>query len=642
LARRSLKEIRLSSSLPRAPEIDGLRSLAIVPVVLYHAGWSILPGGFVGVDIFFVISGYLITRILDSEIAAGGISLSDFYERRARRIMPALFVMVAACIVAAVIILLPEDLVLFGRSLVFTILFGSNVYFYKHTGYFDAAADSYAMLHTWSLAVEEQFYLVFPLVLMLAASRFGLRRWVVVAVIATASFVLSVVTSPLSPAFAFYLPFTRVWELMAGSLLALGVVPAVTVRLAREILSILSLAAIIGTILLLREDQVFPGWVAAFPVLGAAGLIHVSSGTWAGRMLSLRLLVGIGLISYSLYLWHWPLLVFGSYQLMRPLTVTEGTGIALLAVVCAVLSWRYVERPFRRRTFLSRNMIFAGTGTGIAVVVAVCTLVDDSKGAPGRLSPESSRLAAFARDYSPKRKACHDEVYAAVPPRKSCVFGAPVAPTLAVWSDSHGVELAYALGELAGKSNRAVVQLSSSACPPGVDFNPPNRPNCAERNREVLDFLLATPAIDTVILAAYRPFDSRKTTPANLAALEKAVAALRKAGKTVVLVYPDPDDRMSVPQRLARQQMRFGRFDPDLYPLSEFRERMPDTLAGLDDLVSRYQLVKIDPTDVFCPKGMCMRYRDGKVMLFDDHHPSLSAERMLAPLYADLIARSGG
>jgi len=302
----------VTASLPREREIDGLRSIAIVPVLLYHTGWSWMPGGFVGVDIFFVISGYLITRLLLTEIAAGRFSLWGFYERRARRIMPALLLVILCTAVVAGLIMVPPDLNLFARSLIWTILFASNIYFSFNTGYFDAPAESYPLLHTWSLALEEQFYLFFPLLLW-GLARLITLRWTIwiVAMLAFLSLALSVVASPVQPTLSFYLPLTRSWELWLGSLLAFGVVPDFRLRPLREILAIISLGLIGWTIFTLPSGTPFPGWIALLPTLGAVGLIRFSPGTLVGRLLSTPLLVGIGLISYSLYLWHWTLLALG-------------------------------------------------------------------------------------------------------------------------------------------------------------------------------------------------------------------------------------------------------------------------------------------------------------------------------------------
>jgi hypothetical protein len=263
---------------------------------------------------------------------------------------------------------------------------------------------------------------------------------------------------------------------------------------------------------------------------------------------------------------------------------------------------------------------------------------------PQRLPPEMVRIAAFADDVSPMRNTCHDDPNTPVPPEAACSFGAKTAPAIAVWGDSHGVELSYALGEMAGETGKSVLELTSSSCSPSLHYSSSTREHCAERNQAVLDYLLATPRIDTVIVAASR-FISNDGSPATekiLAGLDEAVGQLKQAGKSVVITYPTPRDRIATPQRLAMQYWREGTIDPDLLPLSSLEAGLRQTLASLDSMVAKYGLDAVRPTEVFCPEADCLAYRDGKVMLFDAHHPSMSAARMVAPLFREIIARSGG
>jgi len=618
----------VTEGLPREREIDGLRSLAIIPVLLYHSGWGGMPGGFVGVDIFFVISGYLITRLLAAEMAGGRFSLWRFYERRARRIGPALLVVIVATAIAALLLMVPQDLERFGDSLRWTALFASNIFFAVNTGYFAAPAESYPLLHTWSLAVEEQFYLFFPLLLL------ALVRWLprgtvaVIAVLAALSLALSVLASPVQPSYAFYLPLTRAWELWLGALLALGVAPDLP-RWAREVLAIVAVTAIGWTVFALPAGMPFPGWIALLPTLGTALLIRYAPGTAVGAVLRTPPLVGVGLVSYSLYLWHWPLLSLASYWLLRPLTTSEGMVLVWLSVPLAVLSWKYVEQPFRSRTFLTRRIILAGAAAVTVSLVIAGQVLLMSGGLPGRLPTEAARLAAFADDISPRRDDCH-ELNAPIPPDQACVLGAKAAPTMAVWADSHGVELAYALGEIEGAGGGSVAEFTSSACSPGLGYNPPGRPNCAAHNQAVLAHLLAHPEIRTIVLAALVIADDAAELNDVLPGLADAVAQLRAAGRTVVLLYPVPTVDGIVPTRLARLDWRDGTFDPVSYPLATYEQRLKGTLAGLDAIVAHTGAIVVRPTDLYCPNGTCLTYRDGIVLYFDFHHPTLSAARLLA------------
>jgi len=629
----------VTASLPREREIDGLRSIAIVPVLLYHTGWSWMPGGFVGVDIFFVISGDLITRLLVGDIRAERFSLWSFYERRARRIMPALLLVIACTTMAAMLIMVPPDLSLYARSLVWTILFASNIYFSFNTGYFAAPAESYPLLHTWSLALEEQFYLLFPLLLW-GLARLITLRWTmwIVAVLALLSLALSIVASPPQPTLSFYLPLTRSWELWLGSLLAFGAVPKLRFRWLREILAAGSLALIGWTIFALPPGAPFPGWIALLPTLGAVGLIRFSPGTWIGRGLSSPPLVGIGLISYSLYLWHWPLLALGAYWAMRPLTAWEGSALVALAIPLSIFSWWAVERPFRNRRFLSRSVILGLTIAAMFVVTLGATGIMLSGGLPQRLPAEAARIAAFANDISPRRDDCH-ELNRPIPPDQACVLGAPgVAPSMAVWADSHGVELSYALGEMLAKSGQSVVEFTSSACSPSLHYSPPYRQNCAQHNQDVFTYLLSHSAIKTVVVAALVQNDDPIELTQILPGLDQAMSALRQAGRTVVILYPVPSVSGIVPARLAREFWRDGRFDAASYPLATYQERLKGTLAALDAMVASRRLVAVRPTDLYCPDNACVTYRDGIVLYFDFHHPTLSAARLLAGMILDALA----
>lgn len=288
------------------PEIDGLRAVAVLPVILFHAGLGLFAGGFVGVDVFFVISGYLITTILLTEIEEDRFSLWTFYERRARRILPALFVVLLACLPFAWVWMLPEQLEAFGKSLVAVMLFGSNILFWRETGYFAPAAEEKPLLHTWSLAVEEQYYLVVPLILMVGLRRFGRNPtfWGLV-ILSLVSLALCEIGRRSHPSAAFYLAPTRAWELLAGSLCAF--IQRHDGRQRRsQVLSGLGLGLICASVLAFDGQTPFPSLYALVPVLGTVLIIlFATADTLAGRILTLRGFVGIGLISYSAYLWRW-------------------------------------------------------------------------------------------------------------------------------------------------------------------------------------------------------------------------------------------------------------------------------------------------------------------------------------------------
>jgi len=328
-------------------EIDGLRAVAVVPVVLFHAGLSIFSGGYVGVDVFFVISGYLITTILITELSDGNFSLLKFYERRARRILPALFVVMLACIPFAWAWMQADDFRNFSQSLIAVSVFGSNVLFWLQSNYFGPGAETKPLLHTWSLAVEEQYYVLFPLLLM-ALWRWGRDRvfWVVVA-FTIASFLLCLWGIQTMRSATFYLAPFRAWELLAGSICAF--VMFRKPQQPSEPLSLIGLALLVYGIFAYDGQTPFPSVYALAPVLGTALIIlYASPATLVGKLLSMRGFVGIGLISYSMYLWHQPLFAFARIKSVFEPSLIVMLPLAVLSVCLAYLSWRYVEHPFRK------------------------------------------------------------------------------------------------------------------------------------------------------------------------------------------------------------------------------------------------------------------------------------------------------
>lgn len=338
-------------------EIDGLRALAVVPVILFHAGFELFSGGFVGVDVFFVISGYLITTLLIEDIENKRFNIRSFYERRARRILPALFFVMFICIPFAWMLMLPSQMIDFSQSLVAVSLFTSNILFWRESGYFDAAAEEKPLLHTWSLAVEEQYYILFPIFLVLSW-RFGKNRvfWIIV-VMAAISLLLSEWGWRNKATANFYLAPTRAWELLAGSIAAFLVQKRGVQK--NNLLALLGLAAIIFSIFAYDESTPFPSVYALIPVAGVVLLVlYAHKETFATRLLSTKAFVGVGLISYSAYLWHQPLFAFARINQIKPISEVLMVMLSVCSILLAYVSWRYIEKPFRNRDVTSQKFIF--------------------------------------------------------------------------------------------------------------------------------------------------------------------------------------------------------------------------------------------------------------------------------------------
>ena len=540
------------------PDVDGLRAVAVLSVVLYHFGLDSLPGGFAGVDIFFVISGFLITSIVQREIVEGRFTLGGFCRRRVRRILPALLVVVTASLLAGFFLLMPGDYEGLGWQAALSLTGMSNVYFRLKTGYFDQAAEMLPLLHTWSLAIEEQFYLVWPLWLTLVARVAGQRRYFAGLAVAGAGIVSLIVAAhwvATAPATAFYSPFARAWELALGGLLVF--MPALRWRWISEAAALIGCVLIGWTLVTLKSSDPFPGLGALAPCIGSALVIWPRDApTLPGRILSLRMLVGIGLVSYSLYLWHWPILVFYRHY-NNGLMPDTATSLAMLVVTLSisVASWRFVERPFRRPGAMTGRTVRIALWAAAGVALAGLAIVSVA-GVPERV-PESVRGMESL-----------DAMWAWNCPRSlhipnwgdACQFGADwaTAGTKAfLWGDSHAEHLAPVLESVAGDRSFVLAR----TCPAFVDTSfvvdneadPDYAAMCGRYKAVALGYLAAHPDIELIVLAASwswlldylhlpqaAPGNRDETARVMALGLKSLIAEIAAPGRRIVLVGDVP------------------------------------------------------------------------------------------------------
>ena len=393
------------------PEIDGLRALAIIPVVLFHGGFSLVSGGFVGVDIFFVISGYLITLLIYNDLSNNSFSPKRFYERRIKRLFPALFFVTVCCSIAAWFLYQPYDLEDFYGNLASVFAFASNVHFYHHSGYFDPSSELNSLLHTWSLSVEEQFYFVFPWLLILAFKMGRKAVWIGVFALIIVSFCLAEWRLESKPMAAFYLLYARGWELMIGSLCALLISDSNLItkvsKAHKEYLAWLGLCLILFSIFFFNDATPTAGSYTLIPTLGAALIILFShSNGYLGRLLSHRLLVFIGLLSYSTYLWHQPLLAFSKYYLGENFDLGVSAALCLLSFFLGYLSWRFIEKPFRYGFFgFSRQRrVYITFATLSICIVTLSTYGKNERGFPERLDVSVRSIYQTTGEYEQVEK----------------------------------------------------------------------------------------------------------------------------------------------------------------------------------------------------------------------------------------------
>lgn len=615
-----------SGTIEHRRDIDGLRAVAVLPIVLFHAGIPGFAGGYVGVDVFFVISGFLITSIIARGISAQRFSFLAFYGHRVRRIFPALAGMLLFSLVAAYFIILPSEMVDFARSLIGTIMFASNIVFYMQTGYFDDAGEEKPLLHTWSLGVEEQFYIAFPIFLFLLLRHYPRFHLPLLGLCTGLSLALCIYFTRANSSAAFYLIPFRAWELFAGSLVALGAAPQFSSGRVRELLSALGFGLIVMAILVLDRKVAFPGVAALLPVTGTALIVAYGERTMTGRLLSLWPLVGIGLISYSLYLWHWPLVTFGRDLGLLTGRIGPAIGVVLASIAVGYLSYRFIETPFRDRARFSQGKIFR-----LAAVASIALLIAGlgylhSGGLRGRYSSEVLAFDDGRSDVSPWREKCH-VMDGPADPTRACVLGGE-QPDTALWGDSHGVEVAYAFARPA----HPLRAMTYSACPPVPGISIPSRPNCREYNRLVARYLLATPEIRTVIFAAHYSLYMQR--PGFARRFAELVESLREAGKTVVIIGPPPVAGVGdVPRRLARS----GSFR---IPVKHYEMRQRQVIDLIKALQVRGARV-IWPSDHFCDAKSCTVTVGGRPILWDDHHLSLTGAKYLAARTAPLVWSEG-
>lgn len=640
-------------------DIDGLRALAIIPVILFHANYPIFSGGYVGVDVFFVISGYLITNNLMSSSDTGWRLLGFFYERRLRRIAPALLALLASLLIVSALFLPAVDLLRNGKNIIAALLFASNIRFYGKTGYFAGASGEEPLLHTWSLAVEEQYYLLFPLIVIILKQSSRRCIFKILLILAALSLLFSIAMLNRDPALTFYMLPTRAWELLAGAILAAAPRPIGLRKPLREVVSTLGLLLIVLPIFVYDSSTAFPGSAALLPVIGTVLVILPSEESVVGKVLSTRLLVFIGLISYSLYLWHWPILVIGR-QLLGPLGAFQTIALLGLLVLTSLVSFWFVERPFRNRTSVPTRVLLAWTGIATSVIGAGAITAIASQGWPSR-SPaaEGWYRSATKAEHEFQSNPCLAQGDA-LPPSTRCRLGISDQKFSGIlWGDSHAAHWAPMVATVATNYKIAFRQMTKAGCPPIVTSHmhpmDPHRRTCPEFNHQVLQYILNDPDIHYVVLAANwqgitegsvrigggsaAPPLQQSRDNAGLA-LKGVVEKLRSAGKMVLAIgqTPIPDENIVLCSTrrkfLGLSDLSCGHSD-----LATAKRRDEEAQKLLAPLATRDRANVLSPLSQFCSRGVCRSAEHGALYYIDSAHLSpLGAGRLGAAFAHELDA----
>lgn len=638
-----MKRLNVSRLIYR-PEIDGLRAVAVIPVILFHAGLTIFSGGYVGVDVFFVISGYLITAILISELEQGDFSIARFYERRARRILPALFFVILCCIPFAWIWMLPTELKDFSQSIVAVVFFASNILFWREDGYFAPAAELKPLLHTWSLAVEEQYYLLFP-VFLLVMWRFGRNRvfWAICGA-AAFSLLLSEWGWRNKPSANFYLAPMRAWELLAGSICAFWL-SGRELR-ANNWSSLAGLGLIVFAIFYYDDTTPFPSVYALAPVLGTALIILFGgAGTWTAKLLSSRGFVGIGLISYSAYLWHQPLFAFARIRSIMEPSPALMIALAALSLVLAYFSWRYIEKPFRKgqaSILPTRRSVFAYSGAVAASFVAVGLGGHLSDGAASRKTPTGLTFqdALKTRQLDPNyglNADCEGDFTLSENCRTSAV------PEAILWGDSYAMHLAG--GIEASPTSLSFIQLTKSQCAPIIDISQigsitPWR-DCLSFNDKALNYIKNNKSAKYVIISSpFSIIDSSneiyfrdghsESTDQYATALHKIIETsklIKGYGKQLLIVSPPPKNGRDIGQCLVRAAIFAKPLQLCDFNKNDSIFRFSNKYKLLEEISDIVPIIWLD--DYICSDKICHTTMDDVFIYRDAGHLSIEGARQL-------------
>ncbi|AGP81544.1 acyltransferase 3 [Alteromonas mediterranea MED64] len=631
-------------SISYRAEIDGLRTIAVLSVVIFHLGGTPLIGGFTGVDIFFVISGYLITSNIVKEKNNQAFSFASFYEKRIRRLFPALFATVAVSTVLAYFLFMPSELRDYGQSMAAAVTYLSNVFFYISSDYFEGPSELKPLLHTWSLAVEEQFYILYPILLVYLLNKSEKQAKLIIFALALVFFVATLIGMEFDRSAMFYLSPFRFWELLIGAWLAFLLIETEGPenKLA-EVLVLGGLFSILYSVFFIDESVPFPGASALPAVIGASLIIYAgNSSKLALNLLSNSPMVWFGKISYSLYLWHWPVVVFFGYYIIRPVSMGEKVGLFILTVLVSWLSWKYIEAPFRsskNKPFKIKAAPFVSTALATCVAVCLGLFFYLSKGLPTRFDSELLTELSIENKDKNKTNPCflgqgdyyHNWV------GENCLSKIDNAQkNLLLWGDSHALHLFDGLIHIQEKLDMNILVYASAGCSPMLDIPIPNNPQCQENNFQVKR-IINEYDIDTVLMAgnwawAYKVKDDE----IDLSPVKATVKTLENLGAEVHVVNQLPLYSISNPQFLAMRLAKANYSEPNFMFAPYYGTAAAKQLRRLlkdESLIDAYSLM--------CPNNnLCSIYKNHSLMVVDNGHLSTAGSIQVAEQLLDHLSNS--
>jgi peptidoglycan/LPS O-acetylase OafA/YrhL len=611
-------------------EIDGLRAFAVMPVIIHHAFPDLLPGGFVGVDVFFVISGYLITGILMQQISLERLSLFDFYERRARRILPALIVVVIFSTAASWLLMSNRELQEYLESVSGVALFYSNFVFLNQIDYFGVDAVHKPLLHTWSLAIEEQFYIIFPLILLAAWKVLREKLWVPILMLCVLSLFFSYEFSAAHPSSSFYLLHTRFWELAIGSLIAIGFKNEELTG--PNVLGWIGIIVILLSVILVSKDSTFPGLTALAPTLGTAlVLIGARAGNGSASFLAFRPFVWLGVISYSAYLWHQPLLVFGRRLFLHEMPYTAAIALIMLSIFFAFLSWRFVEKPFRDKSFLSQKLVLISSTAILITVFSISSFAVSKNIGMDRITL-AGHSTKWIEDLTKPNyglgRDCNtlDSVLSG-----QCTYGDD--PEYILWGDSYTMHLAQALSA----DEMSFTQVTMSACAPIIGIAPFSSKyglewgtRCLSFNDQALKFIVESPITQIVMSSPFGNLTSAELSSnvrGNIVSNEEGrafdafistIETLQEHGKRVVIVSPMPQPPFGAAECMIHSSFLGKSFDKCSF--SKDSDRRQETYNVLQKVSEESKVPIIYLKDFVCGTELCAVEIMGTPLYRDSSH----------------------
>jgi peptidoglycan/LPS O-acetylase OafA/YrhL len=612
------------------PDIDGLRAIAVVSVLVYHAelylnGYQLLPAGFLGVDIFFVISGYLITKILLTEITEQRFSIARFYERRARRILPVLFLVILCTMPFAWWLMLPPAMEDYAGSVITSILYSSNFWFWSGDSYWGLASALKPLLHTWSLSLEEQFYLIIPWVILLLAKKTMLMT-ICFSALAIASIVIAEIWSSSHSEAAFYLLPARAWELLAGSMIALRSLKESSQTrhiVAKECLTALGLVMILGSIIVFDSELRHPSLITLIPVVGSALVIANGAKTKVSLLITSKPMLFIGLLSYSIYLWHFPIFAFLKIAHIQ-LNLVERLACMALSVLLAFGSYHLVEKPVRNHNKVSLKRFLHGLAVSITIMMAFSIWAYSSKGLPNRFDDYDNVLSylnyPFEEPFLSHSCFLHPEDLLAKTGFKNCQFNGtePSAkPSMMLWGDSNAAHLIPGIRDHFEQSHQLIIR-TISGCAVFTRSHIPKRPGCDILNKQSLQLILDQQPDQLVIAGWWKPEFVEKLSP--------TLNQLKDSGvKNVVVVGPVPEWSPSLPARIFRfhEEHLEARNFPDLL-IDRKHAAIHETDRKMKAMVEKFGYRYFSSMQYLCSDTGCLTNVNGELIQWDYGH--LTAE----------------